>query len=132
MTRESERGFTVLELILAIIFLLAAGTVFFVQKRDLEVQARDSARKTAINELFYNLEDVYYPAHHAYPKTLTADQLPGIDPSVLKDPEGVAVGTQNSDYSYTPKDCSGSVCASYALSATMEQEANYEKVSRNQ
>lgn len=47
-TSTRQRGFTILELIIAIVFVLVAGTVFYVQKRDLEVQARDSARKTAI------------------------------------------------------------------------------------
>ena len=129
---SQERGFTVLEMIIAIVFVLAAGTIFYVQKRDLEVQARDSARKTAINAMYYNLEDVYYAANHAYPQKLTADQLPGLDPSLLKDPEGVAIGDQNSDYSYTPKDCSNSKCKSYVLTANLEQEADYTKVSRNQ
>ena len=127
-----QRGFTVLELIIAIIFVLVAGTVFYVQKRDLEVQARDSARKTAVNAIYYNLEDVYYAANHAYPQKLTADQLPGLDPGLLKDPEGVAVGEQNSDYTYTPKDCSNSKCKSYVLTANLEHEADYTKTSRNQ
>jgi Tfp pilus assembly protein PilE len=131
-TTTSQRGFTVLELIIAIVFVLVAGTVFYVQKRDLEVQARDSARKTAINAVYYNLEDVYYGANHAYPQKLTSDQLKGLDPSLLKDPEGVAVGEQNSDYSYDPKDCANSQCKSYSLRANLEHEADYVKASRNQ
>jgi len=126
-----QRGFTVLELIIAIVFVLAAGTVFYIQKRDLEVQARDSDRKTAINAIYYNLEDVYYAANKAYPQKLTADQLPGIDPSVLKDPEGVMIGDQNSDYTYTPKDCADSKCKSYTITANLEHEADYTKTSRN-
>lgn len=132
MTTKSQRGFTVLELIIAVVFLIAAGTIFYVQKRDLEVQARDSARKTAINELYYNLEDVYYAANHSYPQKLTADQLKGIDPSVLKDPEGTTIGDKNSDYTYTPKDCTGNACKSYILHANLEHEADYIKASRNQ
>ncbi len=131
-TTSSQRGFTVLELIIAIVFVLIAGTVFYVQKRDLEVQARDSARKTAMNAIYYNLEDVYYTANKAYPQKLTADQLKGLDPSLLKDPEGVAVGEQNSDYSYDPKDCTDGKCKSYALRANLEHEADYLKASRNQ
>jgi type II secretory pathway pseudopilin PulG len=128
----SQRGFTVLELIIAIVFVLAAGTIFFVQKRDLEVQNRDSSRKVAINAIYYNLEDVYYAANHAYPQKLTADQLKGLDPSILKDPEGVAIGEQNSDYNYDPKDCTNGTCKSYTLRANLEHEADYVKTSRNQ
>jgi Tfp pilus assembly protein PilE len=131
-TTSSQRGFTVLELIIAIVFVLVAGTVFYVQKRDLEVQARDSTRKTAINAVYYNLEDVYYAANHAYPQKLTSDQLKGLDPSLLKDPEGVAVGEQNSDYSYDAKDCTDGKCKSYTLRANLEHEADYTKTSRNQ
>jgi Tfp pilus assembly protein PilE len=131
-TTSSQRGFTVLELIIAIVFVLVAGTIFYVQKRDLEVQVRDSARKTAINAVYYNLEDVYYAANHAYPQKLTSDQLKGLDPSLLKDPEGVAVGEQNSDYSYDPKDCTDGKCKSYTLRANLEHEADYAKTSRNQ
>jgi len=127
-----QRGFTVLELIIAIIFVLAAGTIFYVQKRDLEVQARDSDRKTAINAIYYNLEDVYYAANHAYPQKLTADQLPGLDPSILKDPEGVMISEQNSDYTYSPKDCTDGKCKSYSMTANLEHEADYTKTSRNQ
>ena len=126
-----QHGFTVLELIITIVFVVAAGTIFYVQKRDLEVQARDSARKTAINALYYNLEDVYYAANKAYPATLSADQLKGIDPEVLKDPEGVTIGDQNSDYSYTPSDCTDGKCKGYELRANLEHEADYVKSSRN-
>lgn len=127
-----ERGFTVLELIIAIVFVAVAGTVFYVQKRDLEVQARDSTRKTAVNAMYYNLEDVFYATNKSYPEKLTADQLKGLDPSILKDPEDVAVGEQNSDYSYEPKDCTDGRCKSYTLRANLEHEADYTKSSRNQ
>lgn len=131
-TSTRQRGFTILELIIAIVFVLVAGTVFYVQKRDLEVQARDSTRKTAINSMYYNLEDVFYATNKFYPEKLTADQLKGLDPSILKDPEGVAIGEQNSDYSYEPKDCMDGKCKSYSLRANLEHEADYTKSSRNQ
>ena len=129
---KREQGFTVLELIISIIFLVVAGTIFFIQKRDLDVANRDSVRKTAINAMYYNLEDVYYAAHQSYPQALTADGLPGVDPSLLKDPNGIAVGTQGSDYSYTAKDCQSNACKSYTLTANLENEADYKKTSRNQ
>lgn len=128
---QHQRGFTVIELIVAIIFLVVAGTFFFIQKRDVEVASRDSARRTAINSIYYNLEDVYYAANSAYPEHLTADQLKGIDPGTLKDPNGKAVGQDGSDYGYTPKDCTDGKCKSYTLTANMENEADYTKTSRH-
>ena len=129
---SKQRGFTILELIIVIVFLIAAGTIFYVQKRDLEVQARDSTRKTAINTMYYNLEDVYYQTHKSYPQALTAEQLKGVDPSILKDPEGVAIGDQKSNYSYEAKDCTNGQCKSYSLRADLEHEGDYVKASRNQ
>ena len=127
-----QRGFTVLELIVAVVFLLIAGTIFFVQKHNIEVADRDSARKVAVNEMYYNLEDVYYPAHGGYPQHLTTDVLKGIDPNILKDPNGLAVGDYGSDYRYEPKNCDAAdKCASYTLTANLQNEADYVKDSRN-
>src|SRR5690348_4396658 len=122
MKRQS--GFTVLELIVAVVFLVVAGTFFFIQKRNLEVANRDSVRKTAINSIYYNLEDVYYPANGAYPEHLTADQLKGVDPTAFTDPNGKAFETEGSDYSYTPKDCADGKCKSYSITANLENEAD--------
>lgn len=130
MRRQS--GFTVLELIIAVALLIVAGTVFYVQKRDLEVAKRDSDRKTAINAIYYNLEDVYRPTNKAYPEVLTADALKGLDPALLTDPNGIEVGAEGSDYRYEPKDCADKKCKSYTLTADLEHEADYVKTSRNQ
>ena len=128
---QKQRGFTVLELIIAIIFLLVAGTFFFIQKRDIEVANRDSLRKSAINSMYYNLEDIYYTANGGYPEFVTADAMKGLDPASLKDPNGKAIGEEGSNYSYTPKDCNTGKCKSYTLTADLENEADYTKESRN-
>lgn len=127
-----QKGFTVLELIIAIVFLLAAGTFFYIQKRDLEVANRDSQRKTAINAIYYNLEDVFLPTNKFYPETLTADLLKGLDPSLLTDPDGKKAGEEDGNYRYEPKDCVDGKCRSYTLTANLEHEADYVKTSRNQ
>ena len=128
--QNKQSGFTVLELIIVIAVLIALGTVFFVQRRDLEVMQRDSDRKTAINAIYYNLEDVYRPANRAYPEVITADVLKGIDPSLLKDPDGVMIGEEGSNYRYTPQDCKDSKCASYELRADLEHEGDFIKFNR--
>ena len=130
-TTKSSGGFTVLELIVTIVFLLAIGTVFLVQDRNMKMDSRDSQRKIAINSMYYNLEDVYYAANHAYPTAITTDGLPGIDPELLKDPNGITIGQQNADYRYTPKDCVNGACKSYELRANLEAEADFVKDSRN-
>lgn len=128
---KRQAGFTVLELIVAVVFLVIAGTFFYIQKRDLEIANRDSMRKTAINSIYYTLEDIYYPANGAYPEHVTADQLRGIDPTMFKDPNGKAFGEQGSEYTYLPKDCVDGKCRSYTLSANLENEADFVKPSRN-
>lgn len=128
---ERQRGFTVLELIIAIVLVLVAGTVFYIQKRDLEVAKRDETRKIAINAMYYNLEDIFYPTNQFYPEALTADGLKGLDPELLKDPAGKAVSEESSTYRYEPKDCVDGKCKSYTLRADLEHEADYEKTSRN-
>ena len=126
-----QRGFTVLELIIAIVVLLAAGGIFFVQKRNLEIAKTDAQSKTAINAIYYSLEDVYYPANQMYPEHLTADQLKGMDPADLKDPKGKTIGDQGSAYRYEPKDCKDGKCKSYTLTADLQNEADFVKQSRN-
>lgn len=128
---QKQRGFTVLELIIAIVFLLAAATIFYIQKRDLEIVHRDSARKTAMNDIYYNLEDVYYAANQGYPEVLAADKLKGVNPDSLKDPSGKAVGEYGSNYRYEPKDCQDGKCRSYTLTADLENEVDFVKTSRN-
>ncbi len=126
-----QRGFTVLELIIAIVVLLAAGGIFWVQKRNLETANTDAQAKTAINAIYYNLEDIYYPTNQSYPEHLTADQLKGMDPAQLKDIKGKAVGEQDSTYRYEPKDCKDGKCKSYTLTADLQNEADFVKTSRN-
>lgn len=130
-SQQDTNGFTVLELIVAIVLLATIGTVFFIQERDLGASRRDEARKTAINAIYYNLEYVYYSANKAYPEHLTADGLKGLDPSKLKDPNDVAVGEEGSEYRYTPKDCAEGKCKSYELRADLEKEGDFTKNSLN-
>lgn len=127
-----QRGFTVIELMVIIVLLLVIGVVFLIQKNNIELAARDDNRKTAINSMYYTLEEVYYPQHKSYPKTLDTTTLPSVDPALLKDPAGVMVGASNSDYRYEPTDCSGTTCAGYTLRADLENEADYAKKSRHQ
>ncbi len=129
---ERQKGFTVFELIVAIVFLLVAGTFFYIQKRNIDVAANDSARKVAINSIYYNLEEVYYAANGAYPEYLTSDQLTGLDPELLKDPSGIEVNQEGSNYTYTPKDCTDNKCKSYTLTADLENESDYTKTSRHE
>lgn len=126
-----QRGFTVLELVAVIVLLLVIGGVFWTQKNNIETATRDDKRKISINAMYYSLEEVYYPTHKSYPKTLSSTTLPSVDKILFKDPGGTEIGNADSDYSYEGKSCAGNACKSYTLYAHLENEADYKKESRN-
>lgn len=126
-----QRGFTVIELVVATVLLLFIGIVFWVQKNNIQVAGRDDTRKIAINSMYYTLEEVYYPTHKSYPKSLSTETLPSVAPNLFKDPNGVAIGKSDSEYRYEPTDCSESSCKGYTLRASLENEAAYVKTSRH-
>lgn len=129
MKRSS--GFTVIELIVVIAFLAFASVLFFAQKNNLEVASRDTQRKTAINAMYYSLEEVFYAKNHYYPATITKDNLTSMDPALLTDPNGKKIGDSSSNYRYEPTNCNNDECKSYTLRSTLENEADYVKTSRN-
>lgn len=128
MAKRSS-GFTVIELILIVAVLAVASVIFFVQKNNLQISARDAERKTAINAMYYGLEQVYYKQNNSYPKTINQTVLPSVDPALFIDPSGAAIGDSSSNYRYLPTNCVGDKCASYTLRTTLENEADFIKTS---
>ncbi len=128
---KKQHGFTAIELIVAVIVLVTAGVIFWMQKNDVAAEHRDIDRKIAINAIYYNLEEVVYPSLKGYPAKLDAKQLTAMDSELLKDSNGIAIGDTGSQYSYEPSSCSGDVCQHYVLRATLEKEAEFVKRSRN-
>jgi len=137
-----QRGFTVIELIVVIAFLIFAGVLFFVQKNNLEVAGRDDKRKTAINAMYYGLEEGFYKQNGYYPAEIAGKNLTTLDSKLFTDPSGIKLGqtTQKvgeeevpvqSEYRYEPTNCVDSKCKSYTLRADLEAEADYVKKSRN-
>lgn len=140
---KTSRGFTVIELLFVIVVLVSASVIFFVQKNNIEVSARDDQRKTAINAMHYGLEEVYYKQNQNYPRVLDENALPFIDPALFVDPFGVKINQTSigegenkqsvtSSYIYEGTNCVESACKSYILKATLESEDDFIKESRNQ
>ena len=127
---KSSRGFTVIELLIVVVLFAVASVVFFVQRNHVEVAARDDARKISINAMYYSLEEVYFKENKAYPRTVTAETLPSVDPELFKDPNGVKIGESSSDFRYEPLDCNGDACKGYSLRASLEGEDDYVKTNR--
>jgi hypothetical protein len=128
---KKEYGFTAIELIVTILLLLSAGTIFWLQKQDLNSQHRDIQRKTAINAIYYNLEEVVFPAANGYPLKLDEKALKAMDTALLVDPDGKKIGTYGSSYSYEPSSCEGIVCKHYTLRAHLEKETDFIKKSNH-
>jgi type II secretory pathway pseudopilin PulG len=126
MTKKTD-GFTVIELIFVVIVMSLASVIFFVQKHNLEVVANDDTKKTAINAMYYSLEEVFYPTYKYYPQTISSSNLISVDPALFTDPDGIKLGSSGSAYTYTPTNCSNSQCKNYTLKATLDNEADYIK-----
>lgn len=128
---KSSRGFTIIELLIVIVVLAVASVVFFVQKNHVEVAARDETRKTSINAMYYSLEEVYFQQHKSYPRTISSEVLPSVDPDLFKDTNGVKIGESDSTFRYEATNCNGNDCKSYTLRTTLENEDDYIKTNRN-
>lgn len=128
MKRSS--GFTVIELLVVIAFLGVTAAILLTQRANLEANQRDTTRKTAINAMYYNLEEVFFAKNAYYPATIDSKVLTAMDPSLFLDPSGLALGSAGSDYHYEGLNCNNDTCKAYKLTATLEKEATYEKTNR--
>ncbi len=132
MDTNTKKGFTVLELIVCIIFVGIFVVLFFYQKINADAMERDETRKTALNAMFYSLEEGYREQNGAYPEKIDkAEVLPWMDPNLFTDPYGTPLWEEGSNYSYEGKNCEDGKCKSYELRSVMEREEDFVKTSRN-
>ena len=57
INKMKHKGFTVVELLIVIVILGVGGWLFFSEKARIDAMQRDGQRKTAINAMYYNLEE---------------------------------------------------------------------------
>jgi prepilin-type N-terminal cleavage/methylation domain-containing protein len=128
---RTTKGFTIIEL-LVVLFALLIGTIVYISSNAVVGEtSRDSHRKTAINAMYYGLEEDFYPKNGYYPRTIDSKTLRTVDPELFTDPSGFKIGNPNSTYSYSGVDCDiNNKCKSYDLSAKLEREDTYKKISR--
>lgn len=91
---HSQRGFTVIELIVVVAVLLVAAVVAAIQISNVNATNQDSQRKTAINAMYYALEEVYYQQHKTYPASIDSKTLPSVDPALFTDPDSFTLGKE--------------------------------------
>lgn len=94
LRHSQQSGFTVIELIVVSIVLIVASIVTFVQINNLKIAAQDSDRKSAVNAMYYALEEVYYKKNGYYPAKLDKATLPSVDPALFTDPDGFTLGQE--------------------------------------
>jgi prepilin-type N-terminal cleavage/methylation domain-containing protein len=128
---KNSKGFTVIEVLLVIILVSIASVFFFIQKRDLEIVASDNTKKTAINAMYYGLEEVFYPANKYYPTKISTDNLKSVDPALFTDLNGIKLGDTGCIYTYKPTNCVNNKCKNYTLKAILDNEADYIKTNKN-
>lgn len=135
--KKRAAGFTVVEIMIAIIVLVVLTLFFVVQKGDLRKTSRDQQRKTAINTMTYALKNGYYKDHGYYPRTIDDKTLNMVDPTLFTDPNGNTLDGDNCvkksnasdvgcDYRYVASDCDNEgKCKQFALTSQMELEQTY-------
>lgn len=125
-----SRGFTVIELLVFITIVVAIAVLGVSNIRGLRAQNRDTASKTDINAIYYQLE-AFYEKNGYYPEKVEAVNLAGIDPDSLKDKNNLEINSAGSTYSYKPANCAEAKCKSFELSTQLEKEAPFIKQSLN-
>lgn len=130
--KTQKSGFTLIELIVVAVFASLLFILFFVQKSNLDALSRDEDRKTAINAMYYALEESYFKDHGYYPETISEENITVIDPALWTDPNGYNLGDPKSSYFYEPADCDNGHCKRYTLKADLEKEATFIKTNRHQ
>lgn len=128
---KCKKGFTIIELLIIMVIAGVASIFFFIQKSDIEVSARDSQRKTAINAMYFGIEEVFYKENKFYPRNIDSKTLRSVDPGLFTDPFGIKINEADGDYTYTASDCEEDKCKKYALRAILESEDNFVKNNRN-
>lgn len=128
---NKKQGFTILEIIVVGAFAGLLLIIFFVQKSNIDAMNRDEQRKTAINAMYYALEEDFYKEHQYYPEQISEENLKVVDPALWTDPSGHNLGDPESSYSYTPANCKDGKCKEYTLKANLEKENTYLKYNRN-
>lgn len=129
--KNSKSGFTILELVIVIAVAAFAVVLFFTQKNNVDAMNRDKDRKTAINAMYYALEEGFFAKNGYYPETISEENLTVIDPQLFTDPSGVVLGQPGCTYIYEAADCVDGECKEYTLRAHLEKEEDFIKRNRS-
>lgn len=127
--QKFHEWFSLVELAIIIVVLAILATIFLVQKSNFDAVQKDDRSKTAINAMYYSLENVFYAKNGYYPQIISSKILPTVETSLFEDSGGATINSPHSEYSYTPINCQNSKCRNYVLKARLINEADYVKAS---
>lgn len=123
-------GFTVIEFLVGVALLSIIAVVTLTNIRALRAENRDTASKTDVNTMVFQLES-FHEKNGYYPETITIKTVPGLDLETLKDSRGEVINQGSALYVYSPGNCAETKCKNYEIKATLEREAPYIKDSLN-
>lgn len=128
---NKRNGFTVIELLVVIAFLIAVAVLGFFQLSKIRDESDNTKKRTAINAMYYSLEEGFYTKNGYYPEKLEDRTLLTMDTALLNDPNNKKIGDRASAYRYEAANCNNGKCKSYKLRAVLAGEDDYVKESRH-
>ena len=128
---NKRNGFTVIELLIVIAFLIAVAILGFFQLSKIRDESDNTKKRTAINAMYYSLEEGFYAKNGYYPEKLEDRTLLTMDTTLLNDPNNKKIGDRASAYRYEAANCNNGKCKSYKLRAVLAGEDDYVKESRH-
>ena len=129
---NKRNGFTVIELLVVIAFLIAVAVLGFFQLSKIRDESDNTKKRTAINAMYYSLEEGFYAKNGYYPASIDSKTLRTVDPALFTDPKGKKLGSSGSNYVYESTGCNNeNRCTGYTLRSSMEREDTYTKTNRD-
>lgn len=128
---NKRNGFTVIELLVVIAFLIAVAVLGFFQLSKIRDESDNTKKRTAINAMYYSLEEGFYAKNGYYPEKIEDKTLLTMDTALLNDPNNKKIGDRASAYRYEAANCNNGKCKSYKLRAVLAGENDYIKESRH-
>ena len=128
---NKRNGFTVIELLVVIAFLIAVAVLGFFQLSKIRDESDNTKKRTAINAMYYSLEEGFYAKNGYSPEKLEDRTLLTMDTALLNDPNNKKIGDRASAYRYEAANCNNGKCKSYKLRAVLAGEDDYIKESRH-
>ena len=128
---NKRNGFTIIELLVVATFLIIIAILGFSQYTKLTNESNNTKKRTAINAMYYSLEEGFYAKNGYYPEKLEDRTLLTMDTALLNDPNNKKIGDRASAYRYEAANCNNGKCKSYKLRAVLAGEDDYVKESRH-